>query len=366
MNERAEEILNAFMGQTAAPVAASPGQAEGQPAENTPPGDGDPGEEGTQALEGDDLQNEEGLGEADGDEEEGEEQGADEPEGETKLTLMGENGEPVQVEIDKILEDTQHEIVVNGEKEFVSYSDLLDGFQRNKDYTQKSQELSREKNELQPYSQMVAYAKEDPAFLTYVQEYFQTGGMGQVPQDLRIGDDQIAALMDSDNDNDRLKARDILGRRAKLNQQMQERQQVNQRVVDQQREMFEKWKAQEDASTKAKIPDYNDQAATEFLIKAGFSTSEASQVYDHRMKVIVDMAMRAMGDGKRKTQTGADSTKTGLKSKRKRSIPPRAVRSGNGRQGTPKAKRQQSNYGKAMKSGNLNDWADVLADRLNL
>jgi hypothetical protein len=359
-NEMVTEILDGLANEYL-------GQAETQPEPDESYDDEERNEESVPDEEGAEDEGLEG-GEEGEDLEEAEGDEVDEaPEGVSKLTLMGKDGKPFDMEIDDLLKDTMHEIVVDGKSEYVSYHDLIGGYQRNKDYTQGKQQMAEQQREMLPYSQLVSYAREDPAFLEYVNNYFQTGGMPQTDPSLQISDEDLAKLVSSDYDEDRAKARQILSGRATLQQKMQERQRVTQQAQAYQQQQFTQWKAHEDARAKELVPDYDDSAATEFLRRIGYSDAELQQgVIDHRQKLIIAAAMRAMGQGtgEHRSNDNGKAAKPTLKSKRKRSIPPRAVRSGTGKQSPSKTTRSQKAAKRAIQTGATQDWADHLFDRL--
>lgn len=295
--------------------------------------------------------------------EEGEEDAT--PEGRKTLTLLGPDGEPRRVPIDKLLAETMFDVEIDGKTEHVSYDELRKGYRRQADLTRSFQEVAETKKELAPYAAMVAHAKSDPAFVRHVQQYFQQGPRPDLAQaaQLEMDDGQIARLLDSERKEDVQRAKQILSSRAELRRTMAERQQVEQQTRAQQAEMLKAYLDTEREKVQSAIPDYATVApaiAKTLQEEYGFNEAEINGVYDHRLVLLAADAMRYR-------QAQKDGSKLGLEAKRKPSLPPRAVKPGARKSATAsEMRRSQQLTQRARKSGSNDDWAAVIASRLGL
>lgn len=302
----------------------------------------------------------------DEDEAEGEDADEDAPKGRKYLKVVGADGKAKRVHIDALLADTIHDVVVDGNKQFVSYQELRDGYQRQADYTRKTMELSKERSELAPFAKMVAHAKQDPDFVRHVQAYFQQGPHPELRAAARadMADEQIAQLLDSNDGQDVTRAKEILRARAQLRQVLTQRQQYEQQAAAEQQQLLEQYLAAEREKVSTAIPDYPQQAsaiAASLRDVYGFSEEELKGVYDSRLVRVAHDAMlyrRSLEEG----------TKLGLEGKRKAPPPPKAARPGTGKANSSARdiRRSKELTERAKRSGTTEDWANVIASRLGL
>lgn len=280
---------------------------------------------------------------------------------EQTITLLDDKGEKINMTVDELLEKTEHEVKVNGEVQKVDYQELVSGYQKQQDYIQKTTELAKEREELTPYAQMVAFAKTDPDFVQYVGQYIQNGG---IPQDLaasarlEVSDEQLTEMMDDDPHA----AREIMTARSQLNKKMYERRQVNETATLEARQQLEAWAKHEDAKSAELIPDFDKGKSDTYLKEIGFTDEEVSVPRDHRMQMVIAEASKYREMIKEKTTP--TKAKASLKSKRKSPLPPRAMRSGTGKSQPLKKKVQKANINKATQTQKDEDWLKVLEDRL--
>ncbi len=297
--------------------------------------------------------------------EEAEEGADDEPEGRKYLKVIGPDGKPKRVHIDEMLTDTMHDVVVDGEKKFVSYQELRDGYQRQADYTRKTMELAKERTDLAPYAAMVAHAKTDPDFVRHVQAYFQHGPHPELQAAARadLADEQIATLLDSDSPEAVAHAKQILKARAQLRQVMAQREQYTKATEAEQRKLLEAYLGAEREKVQSAIPNYPEQApaiAAALRDVYGFSEAELSSVYDSRL-------VRVAHDAMLYRKSLEEGSKIGLEAKRKAPPPPRAAKPGAGKATSAREiQRSKEMTNRARQSGRTEDWASVIANRLGL
>lgn len=310
---------------------------------------------------------------------EGEEEEEDEEEDDTKISVRinGKKATP-----DQVLEHMM--FAVDGDEEEVSFEELQKGYQRNRDYTHKTQQLSKEREEMRPYAQMVAYAKHDPKFVDYVQSYFQNGPFPEAANNpnLTVTDEQLAEYMDKNgNDYDPDKAMEVLQARREWQQQATKRQEVEQKVMQERMASYSEWaQGQVDMARDMingmaqPLPDgIKDDGKDEYerksgqvlesLRKLGFNDDEISgraaiNATDARAAVL---AYKASEYDRLIAEREAPRARIGKK--RKRLSPPRSRPAGTG-QGQQSNRRERDSYRRAVKTQRDEDWTAALSERL--
>jgi len=274
-------------------------------------------------------------------------------------------------------------VKVNGEDVEVDGSELLKGYQRNYDYTKKTMALQQEVSELQPYAQMVAYAKEDPQFINYVQSYFQNGPYPELANnpDLKVTNDQLARMLDPNSpDFDQAHASQVLKARSAWEQKSGERQQVNQRTMQRMQEMRSQYAQQQIAAAQHMIDALGDppgedgvgeyQRKSEQVLAtvraAGFNDAELQglsplNALDARLAV---MAYKASEYDRLKQET--EAPRVSLGKKRKHFVPPRSQAPGSGKSKASSRKRVRDSAARATKTQRSEDWTTAIANRLKL
>lgn len=302
-------------------------------------------------------------------EEESEEDDEDLPK--ISLRIDGKKVDPAEV-----LKHMTFTPVVDGEEVEVDYDELVKGYQRGADYSKKTTELKRANEELLPYTQMVAYAKNDPKFLEHVEGYFTNGPDAQMNANplVRVTDAQLADMMDTDSDNyDPKKAAEVVRARTEWQKQSIERQQVNQKVQAEKIQRYNQWAqeqitlAQQTIDGMAQEGEYaaKSESILAFLKDMGFNEAEISgqapiSATDARAAILAYKAAeydRLIKEG--------EAPKVRLGKKRKRIAPPRSQASGTGKR-TPSGSRARDNYRKAANSQKVDDWVNVIKKRMNL
>lgn len=306
------------------------------------------------ALEGDEIADPEPEPQSDPD-----------PEPIDSLQVLGPDGEPVDMSLDEILNDSLHDVEIGGETRQISYEDLRAGYMMQQDYTKKTEDLAREREELGPYAQMVAYAKSDPNFVQYLQQYFVYGAdpvMG-LTQHKDVSEEQLAALLASDDPEDLQKAKAVATERAALRKHIGNQTQRQQKVDAETRQLYENWKAGEERRAREVIPNYDSvvKGKDNYLKGLGFAAQEIESLADHRLyRVIADaLAYRDL-------QSNKGTSKAQLAGKRKHRQPSKTVSGGRGKSSNSKSTRNQNAYARARESGRTEDWATALEGLLDL
>lgn len=195
--------------------------------------------------------------------------------------------------------DPEHEVTVNGQKFKVPLSELVAGYQRQKDYAQKTQALANTRRDFQAHHVQAAQS--------YEQRNRMLVGTMKALEHALVGSfdtPAMAALKESDPNKWLVMREDINDRIAKT------RSFLNALYTDQERHETERQKHQqaelaafypvEMAKLKELVPDWQDEngepkAALEvgrFLEQSGFTPEEYQAVIDHRMLSIAWKAMR--------------------------------------------------------------------------
>lgn len=299
----------------------------------------------------------------------GEPDEGEEEEDEPKVSIRI-NGKKATVE--DLLNLSNHTVVVNGEELEVPYQELIKGYQRGRDYSQKTTELKKMREELAPYAQLVAHAKADPQFVEFVKSYFERGPLPpEVVNNplLQVTDEQLAEMLDSASENyDPEKAAEVVKARKEFQATAAQRQQQQQMIEQQQKELLEQWA--EDQTNEARYAidaefgegafDKYGPQVVKYLREEGFTDEEIASLVDARLtRMAYKAAILASG------ATEKTAPKVRLGRKRKQHEPPRASRSGQGKR-KPSSKAKRDTYRKAVKSQRQEDWLDAIEARLNL
>lgn len=277
-----------------------------------------------------------------------------------------------KVDVLEVLNETNHTVKINGEEEEVDYPELINGYQRGKDYANKTTELAKEREEMRPFTQMVTYAKEDPQFVEYVQSYFKNGPFPEAANNplLKVSDEQLSAYLDENSDGyDPHKAADVIKSRNEWQKTAAERHQVTQRVNQQMQTQYNEWAQGEIEKAKTIIEQLGGEEAytkdandvRKSLSETGFSEQEIGQLVDARMAVVAWKA--AQYD---KMKNGAETLKVSIGKKRKKLTPPKAVSAGQGKSKPSSKKRQRDTLRRAVQSQSNDDWITAIEHRLKL
>ena len=218
-------------------------------------------------------------------EEEVEEESEDEPE------ATDEEDESEEVEVE---ERKTYRVKASGEEKDVTLDELVSGYQKSTDYTQKSQTLAEERKKVEAHAQEIqnamrtreAYAQK----LSQVEQYLTSQAKpGENLEELKENDPIQYAITVAEQTEANKKINTIRQEQQKVAQEQHHYrlQQQNQVVANEALMLSEKVK---EFSDPKKAEQIKSDIRT-FGKSVGFSDQELSQVYDHRHVMILQKAM---------------------------------------------------------------------------
>jgi len=289
----------------------------------------------------------------------------EEEESEVVAADESEESEEEEVEDEDESESTVYTVKVNGQDVEVSEDELIKGYSRQQDYTQKTQQLAEYKKQM------------DAAAQGMQQEIAQTQQMrSQYVDALSTAiDTNYAHLQQYANvDWETLKSQDkeeYLTKRDEYRQAQENIQQLQSKAQEaqqhQEREMqmqHQQVLQEEHAKMVSILPEWGDaskrkEIANEiksFALSKGYSQEELSQLVDHR-SILVLMQAKAWEDDQKRLSS--------IKQKKVKNKP-KVARSG---KGSTKSENSKSKSGAKMKrlrqTGNVDDAASLLEDLFN-
>ena len=218
-------------------------------------------------------------------EEEVEEESEDEPE----TTEEEDESEEVEVE-----ERKTYRVKASGEEKDVTLDELVSGYQKSTDYTQKSQTLAEERKKVEAHAQEIQNA------MRTREQYAQK--LSQVEQYLVNSQDpseNLEELKENDPIQYAIKVAEQTEANKKINAIRQEKQKVAQEQHHYQLQQQNQVVQNEAKMLSEKVKEFSDPKKAEqikndirsFGKSVGFSDQELSQVYDHRHVMILQKAM---------------------------------------------------------------------------
>jgi len=267
----------------------------------------------------------------------------------------GEPGEEYEVEAE---EDDQgdlpqtYTVKVDGQEFEVSLDELRNGYQRQSDYTRKSQAIAEQRKAYEANLQAVQQERE---------QYSQVLANMEQYQNLEIQKyNEIDWVSLKENDpmeymEKRLEYQDAREKQAQIQAEQQ-------RMYDQNRREFQEVvtrKVQEEAKALTKaLPEYADPSSSlkndlrNYALSLGFSDNDINGITDHRVVLVLYKAM--MNDNAAKSSV-----------KKAKPIP-RVVKSGTPESKNQKSRREmQSKRERLAKTGNVRDATSVFLDLLD-
>ncbi len=183
-----------------------------------------------------------------------------------------------------------HKIKVAGKEEELPLSEIVQGYQRDGDYRQKTQVLASQRREVETHAQAVLqekqqFARSQQSILQKLQS--MVAGDMQSPEVLALAQSNPAEWQ-------AYHARHSQGKEM-LNKLMQEVGAEHQQSIAQQRQLHETVLVQEKARLQEALPEWSAERQTElrtYLEGVGFSAQDINAVYDHRLVVLLDKARR--------------------------------------------------------------------------
>ena len=240
-------------------------------------------------------------------------------------------------------EEPYYSVTVDGTDLSVNLEELIQGYQRNADYTRKTQELAQERNQS---SEFVERSKKDvEAKLTKLNE-LNNAAQAQLQQEYAEVD------FEKLYDEDPVEAARLEHKMRRKHDQLA---QVQQQTQELQAQEFNKYLGEQQKLLSQKIPEFMDeqkgprfkQQMRDYLGNIGFNDTEINSVYDHRYVMLVKDAMSYRNLQKAKPQI-----------KKKVANAPKVVKGGVAKskgQADAEAKRQQ--LSKLRKTGQVRDAA---------
>ena len=184
-------------------------------------------------------------------------------------------------------EEPIYTVTIDGTNFEVTQDELIQGYQRNADYTRKTQELAAEK---QQTSDFVERSKKDVET--------KIANLDQLNQAAQVQLQQEYAQVDFEKlyDEDPVEAARLEHKMRKKNEQLQQVQQQTQQL---QMEEFNKYLQEQQKQLTIKLPELNHpekgsqfkKQMRDYLSSQGFNDQEIDSVYDHRYVMLVRDAM---------------------------------------------------------------------------
>jgi hypothetical protein len=240
-------------------------------------------------------------------------------------------------------EEPYYSVTVDGTDLSVNLEELIQGYQRNADYTRKTQELAQERNQS---SEFVERSKKDVEAKLQRLDQLNNAAQAQLQQEYAEVD------FEKLYDEDPVEAARLEHKMRKKHEQLA---QVSQQTQELQAQEFNKYLGEQQQLLSKKIPELLDdqkgprfkQQMRDYLGNIGFNDSEINSVYDHRYVMLVKDAM---------SYRNLQKAKPGIK--KKVANAPKVVKGGVAKskgQADAEAKRQQ--LSKLRKTGQVRDAA---------
>jgi hypothetical protein len=242
-------------------------------------------------------------------------------------------------------EEPIYTVTIDGTNFEVTQDELIQGYQRNADYTRKTQELAAEKAQS---SDFVERSKKDVEAKLAKLDQLNQAAQAQLQQEY--------AQVDFEKlyEEDPVEAARLEHKMRKKNEQLQQVQEQTQRL---QMEEFNKYLEEQQKQMTVKIPEMTHpekgpqfrKQMRDYLSSVGFNNQEIDSVYDHRYVMLVKDAMSYRNLQKAKPQI-----------KKKAVNAPKVVKGGVSKskgQQAAEAKRQQ--LSRLKKTGKVADAAKI-------
>ena len=193
-----------------------------------------------------------------------------------------------QIDTQEKLEDSTYKVKVAGQELDVTLDELRNGYSRETDYRQKTEILSNQRKQFQSESE-----KQRQDYSQKLNEMNQLLSNAQQELNTEMNSADLEALYEEDpTEAARIEHR-LRKKQEKLNFAMQKTQ-------SEQKQQFDGYLQTEKTRLLNKIPDFADPSKASnlknnmrsHLAKYGFNDSEIAQVYDHRILMLVNDAMK--------------------------------------------------------------------------
>ena len=194
-----------------------------------------------------------------------------------------------QIDTQEKQEDSpSYTVKVNGQELDVTLDELRNGYSRDADYRQKTEELSHQRKQFQSESE-----KQRQDYSQKLNELNQRLSAAQVDLNAEINSADLDKLYEEDPTEAARVERKLKKKQDALNQSLQQTQ-------AEQKEQFSSFLQDQQRKLVSKMPEFSDPAKASSLkanMKStlnnyGFNDQEVAQVYDHRIVMLVNDAMK--------------------------------------------------------------------------
>ena len=185
-------------------------------------------------------------------------------------------------------QDSTYKVKVAGQELDVTLDELKNGYSRDADYRRKTEELSYEKKQFMSESE-----KQRQDYSSKLNELNQLMSVAQEQLNAEINSADLDKLYDEDPTEAARVERRLKRKQDKLNQAVQKTQ-------SEQQNQFESFLQDQQKKLTLKMPEFSDPAKSSqlknnmrsYLTSYGFNDQEIAQVYDHRIVMLVNDAMK--------------------------------------------------------------------------
>jgi hypothetical protein len=248
-------------------------------------------------------------------------------------------------------QDSTYKVKVAGQELEVTLDELRNGYSRDADYRRKTEELSNDRKNFHSQSE-----KQRQDYSQKLKEVNELMSVAQEQLNTEISSSDLEALYDEDPAQAARIEHRLRRKQEKLNSAFQKAQ-------SEQKQQFDGYLQSEKTKLVNNIPDFADpgKASTlknnmrSHLAKYGFNDSEIAQVYDHRILMLVNDAMKFGNLQKAKPNIA-----------KKISKPSRVFKSGIKKDKSDyQSKAAREKFGRLRKTGSLKDAQNIFLDMIN-
>ena len=214
---------------------------------------------------------------------------SEETENEDEVSEQDVSQDEEQIDTQEKLEDSpSYTVKVNGQELDVTLDELRNGYSRDADYRQKTEELSNQRKNFQSESE-----KQRQDYSQKLNELNQRLSTAQQNLNAEINSADLDRMYDEDPTEAARVERKLKKKQDALNQSLQQAQ-------AEQKEQFSSFLQDQQKKLVSKMPEFSDPAKASNLkanMKStlnnyGFNDQEVAQVYDHRIVMLVNDAMK--------------------------------------------------------------------------
>ena len=214
---------------------------------------------------------------------------SEETENEDEVSEQDVSQDEEQIDTQEKLEDSpSYTVKVNGQELDVTLDELRNGYSRDADYRQKTEELSNQRKNFQSESE-----KQRQDYSQKLNELNQRLSTAQQNLNAEINSADLDRMYDEDPTEAARVERKLKKKQDALNQSLQQAQ-------AEQKEQFSSFLQDQQRKLVSKMPEFSDPAKASTLkanMKStlnnyGFNDQEVAQVYDHRIVMLVNDAMK--------------------------------------------------------------------------